>query len=114
MMMVLDDDDAPQLPVSVPVNSERAPFLYFDGVMTYASTAGQVQLELGANTAVPTADGGIRSEVVITAHLRCSQAAARILRDSIDKALAIAERAADGARLAAAQAGPAALAKRQH
>jgi hypothetical protein len=94
------NDDAPKLPV--PVGSERAPFVFFDAVVTYGSSAGEVQLELGAHTVIATAEGGLRREIVITAHLRCSQAAARDLRDTLDKALELAARAENLASLDAA------------
>lgn len=69
-----------------PSSSEQAPFIYFDGVVTYGVNAGAIQLELAANTLVP--DGpAIRTDVLITAHLRCSPVAAMSLRNSIDKAL---------------------------
>jgi hypothetical protein len=69
-------------------SSELAPFIYCDGVVTYGIAQGIIQLELAANTLVP--DGkGVRTDVLITAHLRCSAAAAIALRDSIDKALAM-------------------------
>ncbi len=111
--MMADNDDVSRSPMSfVAIGSERAPFVYLDGVMGMGSTFGEIQLELAANTVVPIGDGETRTEAVITAHLRCSQAAARILRDSIDKALALAECAADGARIAAAaQVEPAATPK---
>jgi hypothetical protein len=68
-------------------SSEQAPFIYFDGVITYGVNGGALQIELAASTLVP--DGpAIRTDIVVTAHLRCSRAAAMSLRDSIDKALA--------------------------
>ena len=72
----------------VPSSSEQAPFIYFDGVVTYGFNAGAIQLELAANTLMP--DGAaVRTDVVITAHLRCSRGAAMSLRNAIDKALAM-------------------------
>ncbi len=106
--MAIDEDHISEMPASsVAVNSASAPFIYCDGVAAMGSMLGEVQIELVASTVVLTGDGGMRNEGVIVAHLRCCQAAARILRDAIDKALALAQRAADGARLAAAvEAGP--------
>jgi len=71
-----------------PGSSEQAPFIYFDGVVTYGVNNGAIQIELAANTIMP--DGpGTKTDVLITAHLRCSPAAASALRDMIDKALAM-------------------------
>ena len=69
-------------------SSERAPFIYCDGVATFGSAAGIIQIELVARTSVP--DGATtKHEILVTAHLRCSRAAAAILRDSLDRALAM-------------------------
>src|SRR6266446_5276027 len=71
-----------------PGSSELAPFIYFDGVPTYGVNAGAIQLELAANVLLP--DGkGVKIDVVITAHLRCSPVAAVALREAINQALAI-------------------------
>ena len=67
-------------------SSEQAPFVYFDGVPTYGMHAGVVQLELAANTILPEGTG-TRTDVVITAHLRCSPGAALALRDTINRML---------------------------
>jgi hypothetical protein len=58
-----------------PGSSELAPFIYCDGVATFGANNGVIQLELASNTIVP--DGtGTRTDVLITAHLRCSPGAA--------------------------------------
>jgi hypothetical protein len=67
-------------------SSERAPFVYFDGVATFGNNGGVIQIELAATTIVPE-DRNTRIELLVTAHLRCSVDAARSLRDSIDRAL---------------------------
>ncbi len=69
-----------------PGSSELAPFIYFDGPATYGVSGGIIQIELAANTVVPEG-AGTRTDVVITAHLRCNPMAARGLRDAIDRAL---------------------------
>ena len=71
-----------------PGSSELAPFIYFDGPATYGINGGVIQIELAANTVMPEGTG-TRTNVVITAHLRCSPGAARGLRDAIDRALAM-------------------------
>jgi hypothetical protein len=68
-------------------SAESAPFIYFGEVLTAGVHQGNVRLELGASTAIPTADGQAKTVHVITAHLRCSPSAALTLRDAIDKAL---------------------------
>jgi hypothetical protein len=87
------DDANPVSPVPgtikiAPGTSELAPFIYFDGVPTYGINNGAIQLELAANIILP--DGkGVKIDVVITAHLRCSPVAAVALREAINQALAI-------------------------
>ena len=74
--------------IIAPGSSESAPFIYFDGVPTFGIRNGAIQIELAANTILP--DGkGVKIDVVMTAHLRCSPAAASSLRKTIDKALAL-------------------------
>jgi hypothetical protein len=55
-----------------------------------------IQLELAAKIVVPDGKGGATTEVVVTAHVRCSPDAATALRQAIDHALLIAKRAAKG------------------
>jgi hypothetical protein len=69
-----------------PGSSERAQFIYFDGPATFGTSGGVIQIELAANTIMPEG-AGTRTDVVITAHLRCSPGAARALKDAIDRAL---------------------------
>jgi hypothetical protein len=69
-----------------PGSSELAPFIYFDGVPTFGTHNGAIQIELAANTILPEGTG-VRIAVVMTAHLRCSPVAAIGLRESLDKAL---------------------------
>jgi hypothetical protein len=62
----------------------EAPWIYFDGVVNFATYKGIVQIELGANILTPAG-----AKVAITAHLRCGAAGATALRDVIDKALLV-------------------------
>src|SRR5262245_2530955 len=74
--------------VQVAVSStETAPFIYFDEVLTASAHQGNVRLELGAGTIIPTADGQAKTVHVVTAHLRCSPSAAIALRKAIDNTL---------------------------
>jgi hypothetical protein len=68
-------------------SAESAPFIYFDEVVTAGVHQGNIRLELGASTAIPTADGQAKTVRIITAHLRCSPPAAIALRKAIDNAL---------------------------
>jgi hypothetical protein len=71
-----------------PGSSELAPFIYCDGVVTYGFNNGMVQLELAANSLVPEGRG-VRTAVLVTAHLRCSPGAANQIRNAIEKAIAM-------------------------
>jgi hypothetical protein len=64
-----------------------APIVYFDTAATFGVLAGAIQIELVSRTLVPTVDGGVKVEFLITGRLRCSPAAAHQLRDAIDKSL---------------------------
>ena len=79
--------EGPRIRVA-PGTSELAPFVYFDGVPTFGIHNGAIQIELAANTLLPEGKG-VKIDVMITAHLRCSPAAAIGLRETIDKALAL-------------------------
>jgi hypothetical protein len=69
-----------------PGSSEIAPFVYCDGVATFGTMNGVIQLELAANTIMPEGMG-TRTDVFITAHLRCSASAAAGIREAITRAL---------------------------
>jgi hypothetical protein len=89
---------APKLPgISIAnLGAEAAPFLYFDGIATFGHYHGAIQLELAANIITPLPDGTTRTDVVITAHLRCSPHAAADLRATIDKVLLLATPVPEG------------------
>ena len=71
------------------LGAEYAPFIYFDGVSTYGVNFGAIQIELAANIVVPDPTGptGTRTDVMMTAHIRCSPNAAADLKQSIERAL---------------------------
>ena len=69
-------------------SSERAPIIYFDGASCFGHHNGAIQLELAANLLMPVG-AAVRVDVVQTAHLRCSVAAALALREALEKALAM-------------------------
>ena len=80
-----------QAVVACAANSATAPFIYADGVLACGSSAGEVQIELAANTIVADGAGSYRYEVVVTAHLRCTRTAALAIRQAIDEALNLTE-----------------------
>lgn len=88
--MADDTNEVPEVPgiKLAPGSSERAPFIYFDGAATFGTNSGAIQIELAANTLVPEGKG-VRIDVLVTAHLRCSPGAAMGLRDAIEKSLAM-------------------------
>jgi len=67
-------------------SAERAPFIYFDGVSCFGHHNGAIQIELAANLLLPVG-AGVRVDVIQTAHLRCSLAAALALREALDKSI---------------------------
>ena len=69
-------------------SSERAPIIYFDGASCFGHHNGAIQIELAAYLLMPVG-AAVRVDVVQTAHLRCSVAAALALREALDKALAM-------------------------
>ena len=69
-------------------SSERAPIVYFDNVSCFGHHNGSIQIELVTNLLMPVG-AAVRVDVVQTAHLRCSPAAALALREALDKALAM-------------------------
>ncbi len=69
-------------------SAERAPFIYFDGVSCFGHHNGAIQLELAAHLLMPVGPG-VRVDVIQTAHLRCSLAAALALREALDKSIAM-------------------------
>src|SRR5450631_3720383 len=86
----MTDEPSPKRPgiKIAPGSSEAAPFIYCDGVATFGAMNGIIQLELASNTIVPE-DAGIKTVVLITAHLRCSASAAARIRDTITRALEV-------------------------
>jgi hypothetical protein len=78
-----------QGPVTISNSSaERAPIIYFDGASCFGHHNGAIQIELAANLLMPVG-AAVRVDLVQTAHLRCSVAAALALREALDKALAM-------------------------
>ena len=79
--------------------NDRAPFVYCDGVAAFGVNKGGVEIELSSRTVLPIPDTtGVRHEIVITGHLRCSPAAAIAIREAIEKVLAMLAQTQQGAR----------------
>jgi methyl coenzyme M reductase beta subunit len=74
------------------LGNETAPFVYFDGIPTYGTMHGAIQIELAAHTILPADGGGTSNGHVVTCHLRCSPFAAAALRDALDKSIGMFER----------------------
>jgi hypothetical protein len=85
---------------------DQVPFVYFDGVVAHGVNHGMIQLELAAKVVVPDGKGGVTTEVVVTAHVRCSPDAAANLKEAIDHALLIAKRPRKKARLGPGRDNP--------
>jgi hypothetical protein len=70
-------------------SSSLVPFIYFDGAMCHGTALGIIQVELGAKAIArdETQKSGAREEVVVTARLRCSPAAAKDLKRALENAL---------------------------
>lgn len=67
-----------------------APVIYFDEVAANGILNGAVQIELCGRSIIPATDGhALQVEFVTTGRLRCSPAAARMLRQALDGALAM-------------------------
>jgi hypothetical protein len=81
----------PQPPIPPYMKDRPAPFVYFNGVAAHGTIAGAIELELVARVLIPNPDGSVTAEIIPTAHLRCSPAAAISLKESIDKALEMAK-----------------------
>jgi hypothetical protein len=78
-------------------SSEQAPFIYFDGVSCLGQHSGTIQLELVAHVLRPEG-GAVMVELIHTAHIRCSPNAAILLRDALDKAIAMVRKDEDPAQ----------------
>ncbi len=83
-------DDPSFLPYT---ESPTAPIIYFDVSSAHGVMNGVVQVELAGRTLTPRPSGAVLIGFIPTARLRCSPAAARDLRDAIDKALEMLEQA---------------------
>jgi hypothetical protein len=72
-------------------NAGAAPFIYFDLVPSMGTQNGVVEVELCARAVMPQSSGDAYSDMVCVAHVRCSAAAAVMLRDTLQRALDMTE-----------------------
>jgi hypothetical protein len=72
------------------IPGSSAPVIYTDGCASFGvmNGGGIIQLELAADVSIPHSTG-VKHQTLIVCHLRCSTAAARLIRDAIDRALAM-------------------------
>jgi hypothetical protein len=79
--------------------NDTAPFVYCDSVAAFGINKGVMEIELSCRTIMPLNDtAGVRHEIVITGHLRCSPAAVMNIREAIEKASAMLAQTQQGAR----------------
>jgi hypothetical protein len=82
----------PSAPAPLLRNVGTAPVIYFDSVPVFgAGIGGNIEVELGMRVMLPRSDGGVISECMCTAHLRCTTQAASLLAQSIQQALKLLE-----------------------
>jgi hypothetical protein len=97
-----DDTDqaAAQAAADLANSTAGAPFIYFDSAPTYGVAAGAIQIELTAGTIIPAGEKP-KTVQVMTAHLRCSPAAALHLKSAIEEALKLFQQQQQGTAVAA-------------
>jgi hypothetical protein len=71
----------------VVVDAPHAPIIYFDGAPNFGNNNGIVNVTLATSRHLGNAAGGVTSDVLAVAHLRCTVQAAINLRKAIDDAL---------------------------
>ena len=77
--------DSPALPKYR--NTDSAPIVYFDIVGANGIMNGAIQIELASRVLTPVGATGVEIEFHASGRIRCSPAAATLLRDAIDQSL---------------------------
>jgi hypothetical protein len=72
-------------------NAATAPLVYFDSVPSYGFCNGSISIELATAVILSKADGGTTTDLMCTAHLRCSPLAAKLLLDTLTAAITMME-----------------------
>jgi hypothetical protein len=74
----------------------HAPFIFFEGTPGFGTLNGVINITLTTHRTLAGPDGHVTTDQVVVAYLRGSIPAARILRDSIDRALLLAVPTGEG------------------
>jgi len=82
----MSDEPKPSPTIAI-LDQPHAPFVYFDGTSNFGVGNGIVNVTLVANRFLAMSDGSVLPQAVAMAHLRCSLAAAKDLREALDKAI---------------------------
>jgi hypothetical protein len=96
-----DDPDSPGPEIhvarkTVVVDAPHAPLIFFDEATNFAAYNGIISVTLAAVRSIPDAKGGIANDQIVVAFLRSNMRGAKALRDSLDRALLLAEPKPDG------------------
>jgi hypothetical protein len=78
------------------IDDPHAPFIFYEGTPAFGVLNGVINITLAAHQTLARPDGTVATEQVVVAYLRGSVLAARILRDSIDRALLLAAPTGEG------------------
>jgi hypothetical protein len=81
---------APDVVISV-ADIPHAPFVFYDGAPSFGYVNGVINITLAAGRSWVGSDGKIVNDHVVTAYLRGNVVAAINLRDSLDKAILLAQ-----------------------
>ena len=93
------DNPGPDIHVvrkTVVVDEPHAPIIFFDEATNFAAYNGIVSVTVTAVRSMPDSKGGIANDQIVVAYLRSNMRGAKALRDSLDRALLLAEPKPDG------------------
>lgn len=93
-------------PIPVLRNVGSAPVVYFDNVPVFGTYAGNIELQLSTRVMLPKPDGGVITETMCTAHLRCPPATAQQLIEVLQRSLKMLEQHQAEAMKAAEEKAP--------
>lgn len=102
--MSIKGKTAPPMPVLRNVGT--APVVYFDNVPVFGTYAGNIELQLSTRVMLPKPDGGVITETMCTAHLRCPPASAQQLIEVLQRALKMLEQQVTDMQKAAEDKAP--------
>lgn len=69
------------------VDEGPAPFTYFDEAPNFGNNGQIINVTLAAYRNILQQDGTIKTDLLVTSHLRCSLMAATALRDALNQAI---------------------------